>query len=94
MEVEFEGKKYTILDKPKWKHIKEMMKLSKGKKSFLKNPQLVDWMLKNFVVKPKLTNAILDNMDVDEIAFLIIQLQKLQAPLKDNLVEIKKKLST
>ena len=93
MIYEFEGKQYEIINKLKYKHLKHLMSFGIEKLRNMKNtpdPELMEYMLKNFVIKPKLTDEVLDEMEIDEIIFLMIKVQNVEVP---NISELKKKLS-
>lgn len=95
----YNGHEYCIIDKPNWGLTKAFMKMKsklldnlQNPDYFFDNPEMIDWMLKNFITSPKLTDESLDVMDVDEIVFLIEKVSEVRLP-EDFLSQIKKKRS-
>jgi len=92
-EIEYNGHKYKILEKLKWRNVKSLMEFGvENLKEFIKHPDIVDYMIKQFIVEPKLTEEILNDMDIDEIVFLIGEVKRVEFST-ELLSQIKKKLS-
>lgn len=81
---------YEFIDVLKVKHLKELMRLGHGN---LENPfdndELLEYMVSNFVVSPKIEDV--EELDADVFVFIMDTLDELQEPLMEFDV-IKKKL--